>query len=59
MSMAMAILMTRIGMPRMPIKNGTVDTADLLLVFEKFDRPVNLGGTATECGECGIGLAAA
>ena len=30
----------------MPIKNGTVDTDDLLFVFEKQDRPVNLACTA-------------
>ena len=35
-------------------KNGTVDTADLLLVFEKFDRPVNLGAPLLSAESVGL-----
>ena len=35
-------------------KNGTVDTADLLLVFENFDRPVNLGAPLLSAESVGL-----
>ena len=42
----------------MLIKMATVDTDDLLLVFENFDRPVKLAAPLLSAESVGIGLAA-
>ena len=59
MSMAMARLMPMIGQQQMLNKDGNVDTDDLLLVFEKFDRPVNLAAPLLSAESAGPGLEAA